>query len=169
MKSPNPDFEIRRALENRVHQLLRTVRIQQETIIRLRREKLLLVRSVYLFPAILFDKCWSSRSWDLVIGQVREKFREINGDPAGWSQLVQFLDEHLENAVSDLTSCKKLELNEEEIRLYCYCIIGFSADLISTLMDIENRDVVYSRKRRLRLKIKRIGIIRSRRFLELME
>jgi hypothetical protein len=169
MKSPNPDFEIRRALENRVHQLLRTVRIQQETIIRLRREKLLLVRSVYLFPAILFDKCWSSRSWDLVIGQVREKFKEINGDPAGWSQLVQFLDEHLENAVSDLTSCKKLELNEEEIRLYCYCIIGFSADLISTLMDIENRDVVYSRKRRLRLKIKRIGIIRSRRFLELME
>ena len=169
MKSPNPDFEIRRALENRVHQLLRTVRIQQETIIRLRREKLLLVRSVYLFPAILFDKCWSSRSWDLVIGQVREKFKEINGDPAGWSQLVQFLDEHLENAVSDLSSCKKLELNEEEIRLYCYCIIGFSADLISTLMDIENRDVVYSRKRRLRLKIKRIGIIRSRRFLELME
>lgn len=169
MKNPKPDKEVRHALENQVHRLLRTVRIQQETIIRLRREKLLLVRSVYLFPAILFDKCWSSRSWDLVIGQVREKFKEINGDPAGWSQLVQFLDEHLENAVSDLTSCKKLELNEEEIRLYCYCIIGFSADLISTLMDIENRDVVYSRKRRLRLKIKRIGIIRSRRFLELME
>jgi hypothetical protein len=169
MKNPKPDKEVRHALENQVHRLLRTVRIQQETIIRLRREKLLLVRSVYLFPRVLYETCWSSRSWELMIGLVQEKFKEINGDPAGWRQLVQFLDRNLENAVSELSSCPKLCLNEDELRLYCYCIIGFSADLISTLMDIENRDVVYTRKRRLKMKIRRMGLLRSRRFLELMD
>ena len=169
MKNPSPDEEARRALENQVHRLLRQVRKQQETITRLQRDRKLLVRSVYRFPGELFDQCWSSRSWDFAIDKVQEKFREFDGNPEGWQQLVQFLDEHLDHVVSDLASCPRPRMKEQELHLFCYCVLGFSASRISTLMGIENRDAVYSRKGRLIRKIGRMGPDRAKRFLDLMD
>ena len=163
MKRP----EERHASEITVHSLRNTINIQKKTIARLQKEKQSLVRDTYRFPRELYETCHLTRSRDAVVAKVLEQFKEIDGDPKGWKRLVAFLDGHLDNAVSDLASFPNL--TPDDIRLFCYLVIGCDAVLISALMGIDNLNTVYSRKNRLIGKIAKLGPRRAKRFLDLLE
>ena len=59
-------------------------------------------------------------------------------------------------------------LDEEDILLFCCIIVGFDASLISKLLDIDSLNTVYSRKKRLLDRIRKLPADKSEQYLELV-
>ena len=62
-----------------------------------------------------------------------------------------------------------VDLKEEEVWLFCYLVIGYDASLISLLMEVGSINTVYSRKKRLLERIKRLPPAKAKRYLDLID
>ena len=96
-----------------------------------------------------------------------EILKEIDGDRKGFRQLRKYIEEKLDKPISRLLKDIP-DLKEDDIRLFCYLVIGYEPSLISLLMGIDNLGTVYSRKHRLLDRIRKLPASRARRYLELV-
>jgi hypothetical protein len=156
---------------NRIHSLLKDLRDSRTEAENARAGYLFMLRNGYRRMGTLYEMrqfAGTMRESGAVLCQrVDDYLKEINGDPDGFKTLVKYLDESLGGAVSDLKEDIP-DLGEEDIRLFCYLVVGFDAPLISSLMGIDNMNTVYSRRNRLQGKIKRLHADKARRYLALV-
>lgn len=69
-----------------------------------------------------------------------------------------------DNLIFDLR--KELpSLKEEDIRLYLYCVLGFSSAVITLFLKKDSINLIYSRKKRLKAKIHTLELEKRARFL----
>lgn len=156
---------------NRIHSLLKDLRDSRTEAENARAGYLYMLRNGYRRMGTLYEMRQFAgtmkESGAVLCQRVDDYLKEINGDPDGFKTLVKSLDESLGGAVSDLKEDIP-DLGEEDIRLFCYLVVGFDAPLISSLMGIDNMNTVYSRRNRLRGKIKSLHADKVRRYLALV-
>ncbi len=87
-----------------------------------------------------------------IIQEVGEIIGELRTDPKALKQLEQWLDKTHGNVVANLRKSHP-ELNENEIRLFCYIQAGFTPTMMSVLLQ-KDKSVIYNRVSRLKSKIK---------------
>ena len=156
---------------NRIHSLLKELRDSRTEAENARAGYLYMLRNGYRRMGTLYEMrrfAGTMKHSGVVLCQkVDDYLKEINGDPEGFKALAKFIDDSLEGAVSGLKEDLP-DLGEEDIRLFCYLVVGFDAPLISSLMGIDNMNTVYSRRNRLRGKIKSLHTSKARRYLALV-
>ena len=156
---------------NRIHSLLKDLRDSRREAENARAGYLYMLRNGYRRMGTLYEMrqfAGTMKESGTVLGQrVDDYLKEINGDPEGFKTLVKFIDDNLGGAVSALREDLP-DLSEDDIRLFCYLVVGFDAPLISSLMGIDNMNTVYSRRNRLRGKIKTLHTSKARRYLALV-
>ena len=108
-----------------------------------------------------------NHSGTVLLERVDDYLKEISGDPDGLKSLIKFIDDSLGNPVTDLKEDLP-DLGVDDIRLFCYLVVGYDAPLISSLMGIDNLNTVYSRKNRLLGKIDRLHASKARRYRALV-
>lgn len=160
-----------RRYRNRIHSLQKELRSSRAEAEAVRTGYLYMLRNGYRRMGELYEMRQFAgtmiESGAVLCQRVDDYLKEINGDPEGFKALVKFLDESLGGAVSGLKEDLP-DLGEEDVRLFCYLVIGFDAPLISSLMGIDNMNTVYSRRNRLRGKIKSLHADKVRRYLALV-
>ena len=159
--------EAERTHLNKIHNLNRDVRVARSSLEEVRADYLYLFRSGYKRLGELFEVRSTTGSDKAVCQRVSEILKEIDGDRKGLRKLRKFIDEKLDKPVSGLQADIP-DLKEEDIRLFCYLVIGYEPSLISLLMGIDNLNTVYSRKYRLSDRIKKLSPAKAKRYLDLM-
>lgn len=163
--------EAERRYRNRIHSLLKDLRDSRAEADHVRAEYLYMLRNGYQRMGTLYEMRKFAEGMihsEVVLCQkVDEYLKEINGDPEGFKSLVKFIDDSLGGPVTGLKEDLP-DLGEEDLRLFCYLVVGFDAPLISSLMGIANMNTVYSRRNRLRRKIKGLHASKARRYLALV-
>ena len=153
---------------NRIHTLRRSVRNTESALEAFRSEYLYVFRSGFRRLGTLFEARYYAKSERSFCQRVGEVLKEIDGDPEGQKLLVAFIEGRLDRPVAGLREDLP-DLKDEDIRLFMYLVIGFDASLISLLMGINSLSTVYSRKKRLVGKIRKLPPAKARRYLVLME
>jgi len=164
--------EAERKYQTQIHTLHRNVRIVQSSLEKARADYLIMFRSGYnrlghLFEARHFAD--TQRETEAVLcRKVGEILKEIDGDPDGIRQLMNFIEENLDHPIAHLKEDIP-DISDTDILLFCYLVIGYDASLISLLMGIDNLNTVYSRKSRLIARIRKLPVAKARRYLDLLE
>ena len=73
-------------------------------------------------------------------------------DPAFVEKLSLTIDQNFDGLISKIRGCG-LIAKEEDFRLLCFMIAGFSVKSICLFMDVIDRDVIYKRRKRLKKRI----------------
>ena len=152
---------------NKIHSLTRDVRVARTTLEEVRADYLFLFRDRYKQLGSLFTVRYTTGSDRAVCQRVGEILKDIDGDRKGFRQLRKYIEEKLDKPISRLLKDIP-DLKEDDIRLFCYLVIGYEPSLISLLMGIDNLGTVYSRKHRLLERIRKLPASRARRYLELV-
>lgn len=153
---------------NKIHSLNRDVRVARATLEEVRADYLFLFRGRYKQLGNLFEVRSTTGSDRAVCQRVGEILKEIDGDRKGFRQLRGFIEEKLDRPISHLLSDIP-DLKEDDIRLFCYLVIGYEPSLISLLTGIENLNTVYTRKHRLLERIRKLPASKARRYLDLVD
>ena len=152
----------------RIHTLRRDIRNTRSALEAARSDYLYLFRSSYRKLGELFEARYYAKSDVSLSKKVADILKTIDGGPGGNLQLLRFIEDKLDHPVSGLQTDIP-DLKEEEIWLFCYLVIGYDASFISLLMDVGSINTVYSRKKRLLERIKKLPPARAKRYLDLID
>lgn len=152
----------------RIHTLSRDVRNTRSALELARSDYLYLFRSSYRRLGELFEARYYAKSDVTLSRKVADILKTIDGGPGSNLQLLNFIEDKLDRPVMHLREDIP-DLKEEEIWLFCYLVIGYDASLISLLMDVGSINTVYSRKKRLLEKIKKLPPAKAKRYLDLVD
>lgn len=152
----------------RIHTLSRDVRNTRSALDAARSDYLYLFRSSYRKLGELFEARYYAKSEVSLSKKVADILKSINGGPGSNLQLLQFIEDKLDRPVTHLRE-DLVDLKEEEVWLFCYLVIGYDASLISLLMEVGSINTVYSRKKRLLERIKRLPPAKAKRYLDLID
>ena len=156
---------------NKIHSLSYTVKSREQELSDIRSEYLFMFRDGYRRLGRLFEEKrfaeTQTQTESVLFKRVSEILKEIDGDQKGILRLQDYIEEHLDHAISGLRKDIP-SLKERDILLFCYLVIGYDAPLISVLMGTEKESTVYCWKNRLLDKIKRLPPARGRRYLDLV-
>ena len=152
----------------RIHTLSRDIRNTRSALEAARSDYLYLFRSSYRKLGELFEARYYAKSDVSLSKKVADILKTIDGGPGGNLQLLRFIEDKLDHPVSGLQTDIP-DLKEEEIWLFCYLVIGYDASFISLLMDVGSINTVYSRKKRLLERIKKLPPARAKRYLDLID
>lgn len=160
--------EAEKKYQLRIHSLSRDVRNTRTALETIRSDYLYLFRSSYRRLGELFEARYYAKSDVSLSKKVADILKSIDGGPGSNLQLLQFIEDKLDHPVSHLREDLP-DLKEEEMWLFCYLVIGYDTSLISLLMDVGSINTVYSRKKRLLERIKRLPPARAKRYLDLID
>lgn len=152
----------------KIHTLSRDVRNTRSALETARSEYLYLFRSSYRKLGELFEAKYYAKSDVSLSKKVGDILKGIDGGQDGNLQLLRFIEDKLDRPVTRLREDIP-DLKDDEMWLFCYLVIGYDASLISLLMDVGSINTVYSRKKRLLERIKRLPPARAKRYLDLID
>lgn len=152
----------------RIHTLTRDVRNTRSALESARSDYLYLFRSSYRRLGELFEARYYAKSEVSLSKKVADILKTIDGGPGSNLQLLQFIEDKLDRPIMHLRQDIP-DLKEEEIWLFCYLVIGYDASLISLLLDVGSINTVYSRKKRLLERIKKLPPAKAKRYLDLID
>ena len=156
---------------NKISSLERNVRNRESTLEDIRSDYLNMLRDGYRRLGQLFeDKQFAetqNQTESVLYRRVCETLKDIDGDSKGYRRLQKYIEEHLGNPIASLQEDLP-SLNEKDIRLFCYLVIGYDAPLIAALMGVAKDSTIHSWKNRLVLKIRRLPVSKAKRYLDLI-
>ena len=156
---------------NKIEVMRRNVRKKESTLDEIRSDYLNLLRDGYGRLGRLFeDKQFAEtqvKSEAVLYKRVCETLKDIDGDSKGLQRLQDYIEDHLGRPIASLRQDIP-SLNEKDIQLFCYLVIGYDAPLIAALMGVGKDSSIYSWKNRLTTKIRRLPVSKAKRYLDLI-
>ena len=156
---------------NKIEVMRRNARKTESTLDEIRADYLNLLRDGYGRLGRLFeDKQFAEtqvKSEAVLYKRVCETLKDINGDNKGFQRLQDYIEDHLGRPIASLRQDIP-SLNEKDIQLFCYLVIGYDAPLIAALMGVGKDSSIHSWKNRLTTKIRRLPVSKAKRYLDLI-
>ena len=156
---------------NKIETLQRSARNREATLQEIRSDYLEMFRDGYRRLGRLFeDKQFAetqAKTESVLYRRVCQELQDIDGDSKGFQRLQEYIEDHLDHPIASLRQDIPT-LNEKDIRLFCYLVIGYDAPLIATLMGVGKGRTVHDWKSRLVTRIRRLPASRARRYLDLI-
>ena len=156
---------------NKINSLERTARNRESTLEDIRSDYLNMLRDGYRRLGQLFeDKQFAetqNQTEAVLYKRVCETLKDIDGDSKGYLRLQKYIEDHLGRPIASLQEDLP-SLNEKDIRLFCYLVIGYDAPLIAALMEVTKDSTIHSWKNRLIQKIRRLPATKAKRYLDLI-
>ena len=156
---------------NKIHTLERNARNRESTLEEIRSNYLNMFRDGYRRLGRLFeDKQFAETqvlTESVLYRRVCETLKDIDGDSKGFQRLQTYIEENLGHPIASLQQDIP-SLGEKDIRLFCYLVIGYDAPLIAALMGVSKNSTIHTWKNRLILKIRRLPVSKSKRYLDLI-
>lgn len=149
---------------NKIHRLNRELREWGRREGKTRQAHLAALRWAFGWLGRIYEESVSEERLDRT---VRNLLGETGVAPEDAAALVSFLNENLDG-VADRLQQDIPALGEADILLFCYEVVGYDASLISRLMGMKSKNTVYSRKKRLRDRIRKLPPAKAVRYLELL-
>ena len=149
---------------NKIHRLNRELREWGRREGKTRQAHLAALRWAFGWLGRIYEESVSEERLDRT---VRDLLGETGVAPEDAAALVSFLNENLDG-VADRLQQDVPALGEADILLFCYEVVGYDASLISRLMGMKSKNTVYSRKKRLRDRIRKLPPAKAVRYLELL-
>lgn len=94
---------------------------------------------------------WTDRKLILRTGRILER---VSGGGDGMGCLVRDINLHFNNVLVHLEDDLP-NIGADNFRLFCYLAVGFDNDLIARLLGLRQKGILYSRKTRLKNRIRR--------------
>ena len=156
---------------NKIEVMRRNARKKESTLDEIRADYLNLLRDGYGRLGRLFeDKQFAEtqvKSETVLYKRVCETLKDIDGDSKGLQRLQDYIEDHLGGPIASLRQDIP-SLNEKDIQLFCYLVIGYDAPLIAALMGVGKDSSIHSWKNRLTTKIRRLPVSKAKRYLDLI-
>jgi uncharacterized protein (DUF2461 family) len=156
---------------NKISSLERTARNRESTLEDIRSDYLNMLRDGYRRLGRLFeDKQFAETqvmTESVLYRRVCDTLKDIDGDSKGFRRLQDYIETHLGHPIASLRQDIP-SLDEKDIRLFCYLVIGYDAPLIAALMDIGKDSTVHGWKNRLITRIRRLPAAKAKRYLDLI-
>lgn len=156
---------------NKIHTLERNARNRESSLEEIRSNYLNMFRDGYRRLGRLFeDKQFAETqvlTESVLYRRVCETLKDIDGDSKGFQRLKTYIEENLGHPIASLQQDIP-SLGEKDIRLFCYLVIGYDAPLIAALMGVSKNSTIHTWKNRLILKIRRLPVSKSKRYLDLI-
>ena len=156
---------------NKIESLQRSARNREASLEEIRSDYLEILRDGYRRLGQLFeDKQFAETqvmTESILYRRVCEVLKDIDGDSKGFQRLRDYIEEHLDHPITSLQNDVPF-LDEKDIRLFCYLVIGYDAPLIAALMGAGKERTVHDWKYRLVTRIRRLPASRSKRYLDLI-
>ena len=156
---------------NRIESLERNARKRESTLEEIRSDYLNMLRDGYGRLGRLFeDKQFAETqvmTESVLYRRVCDTLKDIDGDSKGFRRLQDYIEDHLGRPIASLRQDIP-SLDEKDIRLFCYLVIGYDAPLIAALMDIGKDSTVHGWKNRLITRIRRLPAAKAKRYLDLI-
>ena len=156
---------------NRIESLERNARKRESTLEEIRSDYLNMLRDGYGRLGRLFeDKQFAETqvmTESVLYRRVCDTLKDIDGDSKGFRRLQDYIETHLGHPIASLRQDIP-SLDEKDIRLFCYLVIGYDAPLIAALMDIGKDSTVHGWKNRLITRIRRLPAAKAKRYLDLI-
>ena len=156
---------------NKIESLQRSARNREASLEEIRSDYLEILRDGYRRLGQLFeDKQFAETqvmTESILYRRVCEVLKDIDGDSKGFQRLRDYIEEHLDHPITSLQNDIPF-LDEKDIRLFCYLVIGYDAPLIAALMGAGKERTVHDWKYRLVTRIRRLPASRAKRYLDLI-
>ena len=156
--------ELERRHLNKIHAQQRESRLHRKAFNGMKRNYLSLIRKGYQGLGRLSEKRYSAPELQQVLADI---LWESGVDPKHSSALPEYIDKALDRAAANLK--KDIPgLGEEDVLLFCYLLLDFEPALISKLMGIDSLNTVYSKKKRLLDRIRKLPVEKADGYLDLI-
>ena len=156
---------------NKIESLQRSARNREASLEEIRADYLEMLRDGYRRLGQLFeDKQFAETqvmTESVLYRRVCEALKDIDGDSKGFRRLQDYIEDHLEHPIASLQKDIP-SLDEKDIRLFCYLVIGYDAPLIAALMGAGKERTVHDWKNRLVTRIRRLSASKAKRYLDLI-
>lgn len=97
------------------------------------------------------EQKWTDQRLILRTGRILER---VYGGGDGMGSLVRDINHHFNNVLVHLEDDIP-NIGPDNFRLFCYLAVGFNNDLIARLLGLREKSILYSRKNRLKCRIRR--------------
>ena len=111
------------------------------------------------------EEQWTDQKIILRTGRILER---VSGGGDGMGSLVRDINRHFNNVLVHLEDDIP-NIGPDNFRLFVYLAVGFNNDLITQLLGLREKAVLYSRKNRLKNRIRRVPSPRKDYYLILIE
>ena len=156
---------------NKIESLQRSARNREASLEEIRSDYLEMLRDGYRRLGRLFeDKQFAETqvmTESVLDRRVCEALKDIDGDRKGFRRLQDYIEDHLDHPIASLQKDIP-SLDEKDVRLFCYLVIGYDAPLIAALMGVGKERTIHDWKNRLVTKIRRLSAAKARRYLDLI-
>ena len=156
---------------NKIESLQRSARNREASLEEIRSDYLEMLRDGYRRLGQLFeDKQFAETqvmTESVLYRRVCEALKDIDGDSKGFRRLQNYIEDHLDHPIASLQKDIP-SLDEKDIRLFCYLVIGYDAPLIAALMEVGKERTIHDWKNRLVTKIRRLPVSKAKRYLDLI-
>lgn len=156
--------ELERQHLNKIHAQQRESRLYRKALQGMKQNCLSLIRKGYQGLGGLSEKRYSAAELQQILADI---LWESGMDPKHSAALPAYIDRVLDRTVDNLK--KDIPgLGEEDILLFCYLLLDFTPSLISRLMGIDSLNTVYSKKKRLLDRIRKLPVEKADGYLDLI-